>query len=82
MAGAEEVETVFSYFQDAISARNVNARFDDGQTPLHLAAIMGHSAIARYLLKHDAETSVQDSSGATPLHEAVRYGNVDIAASL
>ncbi len=82
MGGADEVESDFAYFQDAISARNVNSRFDDGQTPLHLAAIMGHSAIARYLLQHDAETSVQDSSGATPLHEAVRYGHVDIANSL
>ena len=82
MAGAEEVETECSYFQDAIAARNVNTRFDDGQTPLHLAAIMGHTAIVNYLLQHEAETSVQDSSGATPLHEAVRYGNVEIAAAL
>ena len=82
MGGAEDVESDFSYFQDAIAARNVNSRFDDGQTPLHIAAIMGHSAIARYLLQHDAETSVQDSLGSTPLHEAVRYGHVDIANSL
>ena len=82
MGGAEEVDTEFSYFQDAVAARNMNTRFDDGQTPLHLAAIMGHSAIADYLLAHKAETAVQDSSGATPLHEAVRYGNVGIARSL
>lgn len=82
MGGADEVETVFSYFQDAMLARNVNSRFDDGQTPLHLAAIYGHNAIAKYLLENDADTTVQDSSGATPLHEAVRYGNVEIAKSL
>ena len=82
MGGADEVETEFSYFQDAMLARNVNSRFDDGQTPLHLAAIYGHNAIAKYLLENDADTTVQDSSGATPLHEAVRYGNIDIAKSL
>ena len=82
MGGADEVATDFAYFQDAMLARNVNSRFDDGQTPLHLAAIYGHNAIAKYLLENNADTSVQDSSGATPLHEAVRYGNVEIAKAL
>lgn len=82
MGGAEEVETDFSYFQDAMLARNVNCRFDDGQTPLHLAAIFGHTAIAKYLLESNADTTVQDSSGATPLHEAVRYGHTEIARAL
>ena len=82
MGGADEVATDFAYFQDAMLARNVNSRFDDGQTPLHLAAIYGHNAIAKYLLENNADTGVQDSSGATPLHEAVRYGNEEIARSL
>ena len=82
MGGADEVETEFSYFQDAMLARNVNSRFDDGQTPLHLAAIYGHNAIAKYLLENNEDTTDQDSSGATPLHEAVRYGNVEIAKAL
>ena len=82
MGGADEVDTDFSYFQDAVTTRNVNARFDDGQTPLHHAAIMNHQAIVRYLLNNSADTSVQDSSGATPLHEAVRYGNYEIAEYL
>lgn len=82
IGGAEEVETEFSYFQDAIQARNESLRFDDGQSPLHFAAIYGHEAIAEYLLKHKADASAQDSSGATPLHEAVRYGNLSIAELL
>lgn len=80
--GAEEIETDFTYFQNAIASRNINARFDDGQTPLHLSAIHGHNAIAKYLLVKKADTSVQDSSGATPLHEAIRYGNLEIATML
>lgn len=82
IGGAEEVKTDFSYFQNALAVRNINARFDDGQTPLHLSAIHGHNAIAKYLLTNKADTSVQDSSGATPLHEAVRYGNLEIATML
>lgn len=80
--GAEEVDSDFSYFQDALSNRNINMRFDDGQTPLHIAAILGHKSVARYLLENNAETFVQDSSGATPLHEAVRYGNSEIIQAL
>ena len=79
---AEPIETDFSYFQDAVAARNLNLRLDDGQTPLHLSAIYGHRAIASYLLENNANTAVQDSSGATPLHEAVRYGNLEIAQML
>lgn len=82
LGGADEVETDFSYFQDAVAARNLNTRFDDGQTPLHYASILGHNAIATYLLENNANTAVQDSSGATPLHEAVRYGNLEIATML
>ena len=60
----------------------MNERFVDGQTPLHLASIFGHSAIAQYLLENNALTDVQDSAGATPLHEAVRYGNIEIAKTM
>lgn len=81
MAGSEPSEE-FKYFQTAISNRNLNYRFDDGQTPLHMASIAGHTSIVKYLLENNAVTNVQDSSGATPLHEAVRYGHTAIAKML
>ncbi len=80
--GADPVESNFDYFQTAVSDRNINYRFEDGQTPLHYAAIAGHKTIAKYLLENNAATNVQDSSGATPLHEAVRYGRTGIAKML
>lgn len=81
-AGAETNDSQFSYFQTAVSERNFNYRFGDGQTPLHIAAIQHHKSIARYLLANGAHTSAQDITGATPLHEAVRYGDIDIAKAL
>lgn len=82
LGGAEEITGDYNYFGNAVSTRNYSARLTDGQTPLHIAAIMGHRAIANYLLENGADPSAQDSSGATPLHEAIRYGNLDIAQSL
>lgn len=80
--GAEQVSSDFDYFQTAVANRNINYRFEDGQTPLHYAAIGGHKSIAKYLIENNAATNVQDSSGATPLHEAVRYGRTEIAKML
>ena len=82
MGGAEEVETSYDYFQAALASRNLSIRYDDGQTPLHIAAIRGDYAIANYLLENNADFAVQDSTGTTPLHESIRYGNLDIARLL
>ncbi|MDE7290854.1 MAG: ankyrin repeat domain-containing protein [Treponemataceae bacterium] len=82
LAGAEEVECDARYFEDAVIQRNLSMRMDDGQTPLHLAAIYGHTGIAQYLLNKGADIKTQDISGTTPLHEAVRYGNIEIARQL
>lgn len=82
LAGAEEVECDAKYFEDAVIQRNLSMRMDDGQTPLHLAAIYGHAGIAQYLLNKGADIKAQDISGTTPLHEAVRYSNIEIARQL
>lgn len=82
LAGAEHVDCNASYFEEAVSQRNLSLRMSDGQTPLHFAAIYGHTGIAQYLLDNGADTKAQDISGTTPLHEAVRYGNAEIARLL
>ena len=87
-AGAEPVRGDFAYFEDAVRTHNTMIRFNDGQTPLHLASILGHTGVVSYILndKTSVRTSdllgAQDISGATPLHEAVRYGQVDVAKLL
>ena len=80
--GAEHVKSEYDYFETAVANRNVDYRFDDGQTPLHLASIAGHEAVAKYFIANNALTNIQDSTGASPLHEAVRYGRVELAKLL
>lgn len=82
LGGAELVNSDYSYFQNAVKQRNMDYRYDDGQTPLHKAAIGGHTNIAKYVLNNGAKTQNQDSTGTTPLHESVRYGRTDIAQML
>jgi ankyrin repeat protein len=85
-AGAQPVRGDTAYFQEAVASRNLSMRLGDGQTPLHIATIQGHESIVDYLLAHvlDVRTALdaQDSSGSTPLHEAARYGNKNIALKL
>jgi len=49
---------------------DVNALDNMFRTPLHWAAVFGHSVIVSMLLNSKADTSSSDSSGATPLHYA------------
>ncbi len=87
-AGAETVGGDYEYFEEAVKTRNVMLRFSDGQTPLHLATIQGHSGIVTYILNEKSSVRLtdilqaQDISGASPLHEAVRYGHVETAKVL
>ncbi len=75
----------FSYFEKAVVNHNPLHRFEDGQTPLHIATILGHDGAVDYFLNEKTTIPMerilqsQDISGATPLHEAVRYGRVDTA---
>lgn len=53
-----------------------------GRTPLHWAAIGGHSDVIEYLLSIDADPKCQTSSGQTPLHSAVDGDKLDVVKTL
>ena len=55
----------------ALESCDVNALDNMFRTPLHWAAVFGHSAIVSVLLNSKADASSSDSVGATPLHYAV-----------
>ena len=51
-------------------------------SPLHAAAFLGHTAIARFLLEHTAKVNARSKYYPTPLHRAVERGNLDVAQLL
>jgi ankyrin repeat protein len=53
---------------------DVNAKDEDGRTPLHSAAWYGREDVAAVLLAHGANINEADGSGQAPLHLAMSFG--------
>ena len=49
---------------------NVNAKNNDGWTPLHVAAVMNNYSATTILCAHQANVNAKDNEGSTPLHHA------------
>ena len=61
----------------------VDARDDNGMTPLLVAALSGHREIAALLLDHGADREARDSAGgATPLYQAAAWGRTGVVELL
>lgn len=56
----------------AVENCNVSALDNMFRTPLHWAAVLGHSKIVSLLLDNNADFSSSDQNGATPLHYAAQ----------
>ncbi|KAH8395506.1 hypothetical protein KR215_011467 [Drosophila sulfurigaster] len=60
----------------------VNARDDDGYTPLHRACYNNFVDIAKLLLQYQANPNARTELGWTPLHSACKWNNADCAQLL
>ncbi|XP_076069171.1 ankyrin repeat domain-containing protein 16-like isoform X2 [Oratosquilla oratoria] len=54
----------------------------NGRTPLHTAAMHGHTEIVQMVLRCGHPTNTRDSCGNTPLLDALRMGHLDVAEVL
>ena len=82
LAGGTPVNGEYSQFETAALRRNFGMRFDDGNTPLHIAARKGQKGIAEFLISKNVVIDAKNIANSTALHEAVRNGNDDIALML
>ncbi|KAL7854681.1 hypothetical protein SRHO_G00168710 [Serrasalmus rhombeus] len=58
-----------------IRTQNIAQKDVHGNTPLHLAVMMGHKECAHLLLAHNAPVKVKNAQGWSPLAEAISYGD-------
>ncbi|KAK7878407.1 hypothetical protein WMY93_031037, partial [Mugilogobius chulae] len=61
---------------------NVNCVDSTGYTPLHHAALNGHSEVVEALLRNEALTNIADNKGCYPLHLAAWKGDQQIVRLL
>ncbi len=62
---------------------DINAKDDDGFTPLHWTAIKGHKEIVELLIDNGANVNPKgDEFGMTPLHKAASKGHREITELL
>ena len=79
---------VLNDFKDAIRVlrgngiTDINLRDQDGNTPLHLAAINGQTETVRALIELGADVNLAGNFRATPLHEAARHGHTETVQAL
>ena len=73
-ARAGNIKAVKQYLA---AGTNVNAKSNDGTTPLHKAALKGHKEIAELLITKGADVNAKSRTGTTPLHLAT-WGHTKI----
>ncbi|XP_052258564.1 ankyrin repeat domain-containing protein 42-like [Dreissena polymorpha] len=68
-----DLEHLASLIEKGVS--NINEQDEKGSTAAHKAAAQGHAHILKWLLEKNADMSLRNTQGRTPLDVARRYGN-------
>jgi len=71
-AGDGNIEAVKKHLAAGV---DVNAKDEDGRTPLLHAAYQGNNEIAELLLANGADVNAKNEVDTTPLHHAALYGH-------
>ncbi len=61
---------------------DVNARDEDGNTPLLWAVLAGNMQVVLTMLRRGADLNCKNNEGETPLHWAAVTGSVEVASLL
>jgi len=68
--------------QHIAAGTDVNAKGENGETPLILAAATGHKKIVELLIANGADVNAADDWAHPPLHIAAGYGHTEIVELL
>ncbi|ROJ64723.1 Ankyrin repeat domain-containing protein 27 [Anabarilius grahami] len=60
----------------------VNSSSADGFTPLHVAALHGHTALVSLFTRHGANINGRNNQSATPLHLACQNSHIEVVSAL
>ncbi|XP_051739522.1 ankyrin repeat domain-containing protein 27 isoform X2 [Ctenopharyngodon idella] len=60
----------------------VNSSSADGFTPLHVAALHGHTALVSLFTHHSANINARNNQSATPLHLACQNSHIQVVSAL
>lgn len=69
-ATEEDKDVVFTTFK-LVCGTNINATNNEGETALHVAAVLGVKAAVKFLLTKDIDIEARNSQSQTALHNAV-----------
>lgn len=73
----KQLTSILSNHSHPIDAKDVH-----GNTPLHLAVMLGHKECIQLLLAHGAPVKLKNNQGWSPLSEAISYGDRPMITSL
>lgn len=88
-AGAEDIHSIVQ--QGDLSKTQImiakdpallDAKTEDGRTPLHVAVTGGHKGLVEYLIREGADIDAQDQEGRTPLISAIMFKKPELAHKL
>lgn len=64
------------FAEQCFNPKDINAKNDNGDTPLHIATQEGYPEWIKFLLEHGANAKLTNKAGNTPLHLAARNGDL------